>query len=174
MLLFDTDLDRSKAEPADYSQPHFGYLNRSGRLEATRIRELLEQWFSRYPAHSQAALRARFRSPDDIPHHSAFFELYLHELLRILGYQVDVAPTDDPGPGEKRPDFVAHRSSEPQFHLEATLATDRSTADAAAEARLNQVYDALNKVRLSQLLCWLRLVREPLCPCSREEASGCC
>lgn len=146
MLLFDTDLDWSNAEPADYSQSHFDYLNCSGRLEATRIRELLEQWFSWYPAHSQAALRARFRSPDDVPHHSAFFELYLHELLRILGYQVEVAPTDDPGPSEKRPDFVVHRSSEPQFWLEATLATDRSTVDAAAEARLNQAYDALNKL----------------------------
>ena len=144
MLLFDIDASRSDLRPRDYSEPHFSYLNSSGRPEAQRVRDLLEQWLSRFPTHAQAALRARFRKNKAVPHHSAFFELYLHELLLIEGHEVTVAATDDPGSEGKKPDFVAHRNSRPEFYLEATLATDKPSADAAADARIHKLYDAVN------------------------------
>jgi len=106
----------------------------------------LEAWFDRFPSHAKAALRARFCSPDEVPHLSAFFELYLHELLLVLGYSVEIAPTEDPGIGQTRPDFLVHCSTQVSFYLEATIATNRSAKDAASKARLNQVYDALNKL----------------------------
>lgn len=143
-LLFDIDASRSDLRPKDYSEPHFSYLDKSGRPEAQRVRDLLEQWFSRFPTHAQAALRARFRKNKAVPHHSAFFELYLHELLLLAGYEVTVAATDDRGSGGKKPDFIAHRRFQPEFYLEATLATDKPSADAAADARINKLYDALN------------------------------
>ena len=144
MLLFDIDASRSDLRPRGYSEPHFSYLNNSGRPEAQRIRDLLEQWFARFPTHAQAALRARFRKNHAVPHYSAFFELYLHELLVLAGYKVTVAGTDDPGAGEKKPDFIAQRSSEPEFYLKATLATDKPATEVSADARVHRLYDALN------------------------------
>ena len=145
MHLFDSDIDRSDAGPSRHAEPHFPYLNRSGRSEAGRIRTVLESWFSRYPAAGQAELRARFRSPDDVHHHGAFFELYLHELLVLLGYHVELHPHLDGT--DRRPDFYAERGQGDAFFLEAIVATDKSVRELAAEARLNQVYDALNAVK---------------------------
>lgn len=89
MSLFDTDdaIDRSDGGPAAYSESHFSYLNRSGRQDVGVIRTLLEGWFARYPIAHQSELRARFRSVDAVPHHTAFFELYLHELLTRIIHQ---------------------------------------------------------------------------------------
>jgi hypothetical protein len=144
MHLFDTSIDRPDQGPARHAEPHFRYLNRSGRAEAGRVREVLESWFSRYPQPHQAELRSRFRSPDAVHHQAAFFELYLHELLLILGYTVELHPAVD-GTG-RRPDFYAERGATDAFYLEAAVATDKSTDELAMEARLNQIYDALNSV----------------------------
>ena len=69
MSLFDSDdaIDRSDVGLAAYSEPHFAYLNRSGRQDVATIRKLLETWFARYPTVHQAELRARFRSCDAVP-----------------------------------------------------------------------------------------------------------
>jgi hypothetical protein len=54
---------------------------------------------------------------------SAFFELFLHELLLRLGCNVEVHP--DPGTGSsRRPDFLVTDPDGQQFFLEAVLATD--------------------------------------------------
>jgi hypothetical protein len=145
MHLFDSTIDRSDLGPARHAEPHFQYLNRSGRAEAGKIRELLELWFSHYPQLHQAELRSRLRSPDVVHHHAAFFELYLHELLVTLGYEVELHPSVEGT--DRRPDFYATRSNSDSFVLEAIVATDKSAEEMAAEARLNQVYDALNGVR---------------------------
>lgn len=145
LTLFSQDLIRTALDPARYAEPHFAYLDRSARPEAHKIRELLEAWFERYPEGGRADLTARFRSPDEVHHYSAFFELYLHELLRLLGYAVEVHPAL-PGT-DRQPDFRASRQGDISFYLEAIVATDRSDNERAADARLNDVYDALNKVR---------------------------
>ena len=146
MALFDPDptIDRSDAGPAAYSEPHFFYLDRSGRRDVAAIRKLLEEWFNRFPTAHQSELRARFRSLDAVPHHTAFFELYLHELLNLVGYRVHVHPRVPDS--DKRPDFLVDRSGEPSFYLEAIVATNQSRDDHAARPRLNRIYDALNAV----------------------------
>ena len=68
-------------------EPEFLYLICSARQEVSHIRDLLKVWFSRYPISAQADLCGRFRSPDDTPHRSAFFELFLHALFSRLGCQ---------------------------------------------------------------------------------------
>ena len=65
--LFD-DGPRDIAGGADHLVPQFDYLNRSDRDEAVRVRDVIEDMFSRYPADSQEALRGRLRSADDIVH----------------------------------------------------------------------------------------------------------
>lgn len=164
MSLFDADdaIDRSDAGPAAYSEPHFSYLNRSGRQDVAIIRKLLEEWFAKYPTAHQPELRARFRSSDAVPHQTAFFELYLHELLTLLGYKLQVHPRV-PG-SDKRPDFFAERNGEPRFYLEAIVATNRSTNAHATQLRLNRVYDALNGVESPNFFIGIDVFGTPSTP----------
>ncbi len=146
-LLFDVG-DRTRHDPARYSEAHFVFLNRSAWPEASRVRDQLERWFGRYPttadnpARERRDLRGRFRSPTDVVHTSAFFELLLHELLVGLGCGVVVHPSV-PG-SARRPDFRVTPPAGNPFYLEAVLATGESETAAAARARLNSVYDVLN------------------------------
>jgi hypothetical protein len=97
-----------------------------------------------YPRQHRSELRARLRSSNDQTFDGAFFELYLHELLLLLGYALDVhaaVRSGDPG----RPDFLAHRVDTEAFYLEARVAHDDSAAEAASKARVNQEYDTLDR-----------------------------
>lgn len=143
MRLFD-EIHRSDEGPAQYAEPKFTYLNRSARVAVNRMREVLEAWFSHYPTQEQAELRARFRHRYDWNHRSAFFELFLHELLLQLGCRVVIHPSM--GPDQmKHPDFLVQSPKGELFYMEAVLATDESKEDTGAQARMNQVYDALDK-----------------------------
>jgi hypothetical protein len=143
MRLFDGGV-RTDPQYATYSEPHFRYLNRSARLEADRIRAVLDQWFERYPKHGQLALRAAFRSDDDWQHDGAFFELFLHELLVRLGCEIELHPNVPRT--SKRPDFSVKPRREAPFYLEATVATGESAESRTRRARANTVYDGLNKL----------------------------
>ena len=90
-LLFD-NLTRNDAGPKQYGEPAFTYLNQSGREDVARVREVLERFFQDYPSAHQAEIRRRFRSTDDIQHKSAFFELFLHQLVRFGRFTVHVSP----------------------------------------------------------------------------------
>jgi hypothetical protein len=143
VLLFD-NVQRQFKGPAGHVEPHFTYLNRSGRPDVASIRERLEVWFSRYPKDDQTEMRARFRSKKDPHHHAAFFELFLHELLLGLGCQVTVHPTA--ARSERRPDFLVKSRSGDGFYLEAVVATGESEQAAAQRARVGVVYDALDRM----------------------------
>jgi hypothetical protein len=140
--LFDK-LSRRDQGPRPYALPDFIYLNTSARPGVEAIRNELARWFSNYPKAERSELRARFRS-DNIAHRSAYFELFLHELLIKLGCKVKVHPKIIGT--TRRPDFSAISENASRFYLEAVLATDQTKEEMAAEARSNQVYDALNKL----------------------------
>lgn len=144
MRLFDT-VERHDEGPAGYREPHFTYLNRSARPEVDRIREVLESWFARYPTQAQPDLGARFRSKSDPQYESAFFELFLHELLNRLGCRVRVHPKPAGGRAT-RPDFLVKSATGVRFYLEAAIATGESEAEAAQRSRVNVVYDALDRL----------------------------
>ncbi|KXB05054.1 hypothetical protein AKJ49_01460 [candidate division MSBL1 archaeon SCGC-AAA382A03] len=114
--LFD-DIERDLERPRLDNEPCFEYLNISARIESQKIRELLEQWFKRYPSEHQDDLRGRFRDKDDRIHIGAFFELYLHELMIRSGYEVEVHP--DINGTTNHPDFEV-LTDELEFYLEAT------------------------------------------------------
>lgn len=144
MNLFHEDIQRDDIGPASYSEPSFIYLNRSARPAVVLIRQELENWFSRYPDAAKGNILRRFQSDDEIKHHSAFFELYIHELLIRLGHKVEI-PHPEPGASSRRaPDFLATSQEGSRFYVEATLAINQSQQDVSGEKRLNQVYDALN------------------------------
>jgi hypothetical protein len=118
---------------ADQLVPHFGYLNSSARVEAARVRAVVELMFDRYPAQTQKALRRRLRSADNNTHLGAFLELALHDLLlrsgcRMLAVEPDLEDT------LRSPDFLAETPQGQRFYLEATLSTGRSRSEEGAEA----------------------------------------
>jgi hypothetical protein len=141
--LFD-EISRPDTDVPDQHEAAFAYLNRSGRPEAARVRQLIENWLNDYPAPNRAALIARLRSPIDDQHVGAFFELFVHELLLARGHQIlEVEPTL---PHTRRsPDFLVQTKEGPRLYLECVFATGRSQEEVAAQARLNQALTALDR-----------------------------
>jgi hypothetical protein len=139
--LFD-DMSRTYEFPSGYSEPSFEYLNRSADEPIRKIREVLEDWFSRYPEPDQVELKKRFRSRKEHNHSSAVFELWLHEVLLRLGCRVQIHPhlphTD------RKPDFLVKSPRGLDFYLEAIHTAGASDDESNAQARLNTLYDSLN------------------------------
>ena len=164
MTLFD-QIERQGTGPRLYAQPDFDYLNRSARPGVEVIRQTLEDWFSRYPATHRPELRAQFRS-DNYQHRSAHFELVLHELLLRLGVTVEVHPAIQGA--NRRPDFLATSTSGAKWYLEAVLATNQTREEAAAEARKNQVYDAINQLNSPDFFIGIDQIGSPENPPSGQ------
>ena len=160
MAVFDS-ASRSDTDDPLYAEPSFDYLNRSARPEAGKVRALLEFCFRRYPQEHRLELRGRLRSRNDFDHHSAFFELFLHDLLLRIGCTAEVHP-DVPGT-TKRPDFLVRSKNGSQFYLEAVLAGE-SRSVAAAKARINTVYDILNGLESLDFMIGMELKGLPRTP----------
>ncbi len=141
--LFDS-FDRQEGRPKFESEPSFAFLNQTARPQFAAVRDLLESWFANYPEENRDDLRGRFCSKKEYNHQSAFFELFLHELLRRLGCMTVVHPSV-PG-ASKRPDFLVVPPRGSDFHLEAAAVMKESNALAAGKAMVSQVVDALNEV----------------------------
>lgn len=116
LKLFDDNISREDTGPIDLSETRYAYLNRSGRPEAERIRSVLEDWFSRYPEDKQDNLQRRFKGGE---HESAFFELYLHEILIQQGFECKVHPVIEGNGGS--PDFLVRHNGQDCFYLEAIV-----------------------------------------------------
>jgi hypothetical protein len=142
--LFD-EVARDYLGPANFAESWFPSLNRSARIEVHNIRDLLQKWFDIFPPSGKVELRSRFRSADDRQHLAAFFELYCHALLRKQGFDVQLHRT---GSVDRltAPDFFVHRDGKPLFYMESTLSA-QSDVESAAQARLNQVYDTVNRLK---------------------------
>jgi hypothetical protein len=137
------------------SEPEYVYLDRSGREEAVRIRQTLETWFSHYPDSHKRDLRRRFQTEVDMHFDSAFFELYLHELLLCRGYSVEVHPVISPG-GGKKVDFGATARGEGKVLLEASLATGTPAVERGAQARMNALWDAVDQIESPNFFLYTR------------------
>ncbi|HUZ47746.1 MAG TPA: hypothetical protein VMW54_14005 [Terriglobia bacterium] len=141
MQLFD-DRARDSLRPKNESESTFDYYNQSARPSIVELREILESWFSRYPESAKKNLCTRFMSPKYYQHAGAFFEIYTHELLLRVGYEVDIEPAV--GTMATRPDFLVKLGGQPRFLVEATLAGVPSEQKQGADARIGVVYDKLN------------------------------
>lgn len=142
MPLFDAGIDRYENRPKREAEPLFTYYNTTGRPAFNTIRDVLEDWFNRYPAVDQHRLAGQFRSTLDSHHQSAFFELFLHELLLRLGFEVEIHPEIG---RPTHPDFLVSRHGERQFYLEATLALP-ANEEVAEQRRIEQVRDTINRM----------------------------
>ena len=136
------DILRSQRGPATHTEDTFSFLNRSAWPASEGVRNLLESFFRRYPSSESAELKSNFKTQFD----SAFFELYLHELLLRLGCEVTVHPTLNGT--DAKPDFLARFRGQ-EVIVEAVIATDRTDKERARDARLNALYDAINRKTIS-------------------------
>jgi hypothetical protein len=163
MKLFD-DIEHKGKEPKFYSESDFEYLNRIGRSDAQKIREVLEDWFSHYPdGNDKADLRGRFRDKRHIQHQSAFFELLIHEILLRLEYNVNIHPQND-DTIDRRPDFIAFSEGKDDFIIEAVLATEESESDMSAQSRKDVVYDTINRLDSPNFYIGMNLRGDPKTP----------
>jgi hypothetical protein len=160
MTLFDAR-ERTECRVKHYSEPEFEYLSQSARPAAVALRRLLEEWFQDYPSDAQTDLRSRFRS-DDYQYAAAFFELYLHALLRALGYSIAVHPLLPDS--SAHPDFLIHDADGCEFYVEATLAGLPSKREQGASARVGQVYDVLNRMDSPNFFLHIQVRGAPLTP----------
>jgi len=83
---------RSDPSPADHTERTYAFLCRVDDPAFEAIRMLLDEWFIRYRFEQGEVeardLAARFKSNDDLQFEAAFWELYLHEAHRRLGFSV--------------------------------------------------------------------------------------
>jgi hypothetical protein len=140
LRLFD-DIEHKGDEGKPHSEADFPYLNRIDRIEARRIRKVLEDWFSRYPQKHKTDLRARFRTAE---FHSSFFELLLHEILSCINCDITVHP-ELQDYMTKRPDFLVKLNNSKGFILEATTTTDMSKREQGNENIKDLIYDKINE-----------------------------
>ncbi|HEY4129400.1 MAG TPA: hypothetical protein VGM50_02230 [Gemmatimonadaceae bacterium] len=149
MLIF-SDTSRVDSAPKRHQEPLFDFYDRSSRRHVAAVRELIEDWFSRFPSDKRIALNNRFHTDFD----AAVFELMLHEALLRSGYVVDVEP-EIPGVSTV-PDFRATRGVDTLF-IEATLATDRSDEERGRDSHAQQIYADIEGIDSPDF--YIRIVR---------------
>lgn len=143
-MLFD-DKERTFTGPRSYVEDDWEYLDRSGRVEAQRVRGFLNKWANEYPLEHRYELIARVKSGDQHNFHSATFELVLFALLRSLGCAVTIHP-NLPNGGVSHPDFLAVTRNGAQAYVEAVLASDYSSGEIAARKRKDVVLAAIDNI----------------------------
>ena len=95
----------------------YRYFSHSGRPEVVKYRRLTEAWLPHYPEEHLHRFLRRFQGKDSQAHESAFFELFLHEHLRVLCDKIEVEGTiADSG---KCADFVLHYADGSAVAVEA-------------------------------------------------------
>jgi hypothetical protein len=137
-------------------------MQRTARPAFARVREVLEAWFQAFPAEHKVEIRSRIISGNDRHFLSATFELYVYTLIKRMGADLLVHPEVDGA--STRPDFlVTPRRGEP-YYLEATVATDVSDEQLAANARINAVYDAIDRMESPNFFIGVRHHGSPSSP----------
>jgi hypothetical protein len=158
MQLFDPG-PRAEFRWKKETESTFAYYNQSARPSVAIFREMIEGWFNRFRDEDKIDLCERFRSLNEPNHLGAFFEIYLHELLSRLGFEMELHPAIRERP--THPDFLASTRGANQFYLEATLAGLPSQQEQGAHARMGIVYDAINTIESPNFFLQLEIRGAP-------------
>jgi hypothetical protein len=144
MKLFD-ETTEIIVGPSSNNENSFNYYHKSNRKDIQTIRETLEKWFSEYPKSEKLELKSRFKKDLD----SAFYELFLFEMFKKLGFNIKIHPKLENS--NKRPDFLISKDNF-QAYIEAKICFDKSEEEMSFERLQNEFYDKLNKVRIKGFL----------------------
>lgn len=173
MKLFD-DKERTNHELPTRTDSAFDYLNNTARPDAAKLRALIESWFQRYletkksdpSKNGKFDLQQRFQSDSDDVHHSAYFEVLLHEILIKTGVKVEVHPAPQTGFTTK-PDFLVTKDEYTQFIVEAVTCSGKTQDEKAADARANSVYQIVDKLNHPNFDVGIESIKGP-----EEQPSG--
>jgi len=159
---------RTDSSPASHGDSHFQFLEHVSGPYWDQVRDLIEDWFSRLCFDAQADVRGRLRSRDDRQSNGAFFELYLHECLLRMGYMVTCHPELEGT--SRRPDFLAEKNGR-AIYLEAG-STRSSDSAVARSARVNEVYESLDKLVSPNFFLWVDVARQGDAPLRARPLRG--
>ena len=156
-MIFD-ERERDDHSPGQHGESTFSFFNRCGDPAINAVRELLEDWVSRYPSagpdpSARAELISRFRSKDNTEFQSAFWELHLHESLTRAGYELAPHPETTSG---RRPDFLATKGAD-RLYVEAALVTSIGLTGQAETPGIEDVYAKLDSGFHPDF--WVKVVR---------------
>ena len=142
---FDDKL-RNDNRYSRHLEKSYDFYDASAKPKFVAVREMLNDWFSRYPETAKRQLKRDFHSHQ---FDSAFFELFIHELFYQQGFSLTPHPTVPNS--TKNPDFLA-RKGDFEIYLEAKVATDKSNDQRTLENKLGAIYDELQKLSSSNYL----------------------
>jgi hypothetical protein len=139
--LFD-DFVRIDSSPGRHGEDTYSFLNRVDGRAWGELRRILDGWLANCPVDQQQRLLPRFKARVGTQFLDAFWELYLHEVLRRAGFRIrheaEVAGT------LKTPDYHASRETD-AFYLEATVLHDPSD-ESTDERRTAPIYHAVDSL----------------------------
>ncbi|PKN85756.1 MAG: hypothetical protein CVU46_10065 [Chloroflexi bacterium HGW-Chloroflexi-8] len=140
--------DRVDLNYSQNSEGIYKFLNRSALPQFAEFRQIINEWFSHFPEEHKKELSSRLRDDKDEQFQSAFFELYIHEILLKYGYSVKIHQKINEDDFE-RPDFLVKKDEE-EFFLEAVLSNENSVEERKAQVRLANLVDKLNEIESSK------------------------
>lgn len=140
-MLFD-DFERTNGDPAEPGESLYEFLNRAAGDDWQHVRDVLSVWLDQYPEEDRPTLVSRFRRTDRRGFLGAFWELYLHEVFRRLGFEIALHPTVSGA--THRPDFLL-RLGTAVTYVEA-MTIFESQAQPIDSARLAPVLDTVNRL----------------------------
>jgi hypothetical protein len=114
--------DRQRSDPRPSSgEPLYTFLDRVAGPFWDRIRQLIEDWANDYSPGERADVVGRLQNRRDIDFTGAYWELFLHQGLKALGFEVTCHP--EVAGTRKRPDFLAE-GDRCSFYIEAKVLGD--------------------------------------------------
>jgi hypothetical protein len=126
----------------DYSETEFGFLQRADHLYWARVRSLIDGWFADFPANRRDHIEKRLRSQDFRQFIAGFWELYLYELLKGAGLNVEVLKEAK----SRTPDFKVTIGLE-SFFVEATIVSGINDREQDAERRRGVLLDGIDSLK---------------------------
>ncbi|NBB23407.1 hypothetical protein GVN20_28915 [Runella sp. CRIBMP] len=139
MVKLFEDKERTNLNYAKHQHDSYDFYDNSAIEDFVKARNMLNDWFARYPNSGKWQLKRDFQSQFD----SAFFELFIHELFFQQGFILTPHPIVPNS--TKNPDFLA-RKGDLEIYLEAKIATDESKEEKSLRNKHNAIYDLIEKI----------------------------
>lgn len=137
LKLFD-EFIRTDDTPIKHNETIFAFYNRNAWETSENIRNLINEWYDKYPANEKDELKSSFYKSFN----SSFYELFLNQFFKKLGFSVKSHPKLDNI--NTKPDFYI-KNDYMGFYLEARDVEDVTKQEKSKENFKHQFEDLLNK-----------------------------